>query len=36
VRYTGDIVAMAPPLIIEKGQIDQLLGIVREVLASLA
>jgi len=36
VRYTGDIIAMAPPLIIEKGQIDQLLGIVREVLASLA
>jgi beta-alanine--pyruvate transaminase len=36
VRYTGDIIAMAPPLIIEKAQIDQLLGIVREVLAALA
>lgn len=36
VRVTGDIVALAPPLIIKKAEIDQLFGIVREALASLA
>ncbi|SIS74740.1 aspartate aminotransferase family protein [Phaeovulum vinaykumarii] len=35
IRTTGDIIAMSPPLIIEKDQIDQLIGTVREVLESL-
>jgi beta-alanine--pyruvate transaminase len=35
IRTTGDIIAMSPPLIIEKGQIDQLLGTVKEVLDAL-
>jgi beta-alanine--pyruvate transaminase len=35
IRTTGDIIAMSPPLIIEKAQIDQLLGTVKEVLDSL-
>jgi beta-alanine--pyruvate transaminase len=32
VRMTGDILAMSPPLIIEKKQIDQLFGTLAEVL----
>ena len=35
VRTTGDIIAMSPPLIIEKPQIDQLVETLREVLATL-
>ena len=35
-RATGDIVACAPPLIIERAQIDELFGILREVLAEIA
>jgi beta-alanine--pyruvate transaminase len=35
IRTTGDIIAMSPPLIIEKGQIDQLIGTLRDVLQSL-
>ncbi|MDP1670256.1 aspartate aminotransferase family protein [Phaeovulum sp.] len=35
IRTTGDIIAMSPPLIIEKGQIDQLIGTLREVLEAL-
>ncbi len=35
IRTTGDIIAMSPPLIIDKGQIDQLIGTVKEVLDSL-
>ncbi|PKP69601.1 MAG: aspartate aminotransferase family protein [Alphaproteobacteria bacterium HGW-Alphaproteobacteria-4] len=35
IRTTGDIIAMSPPLIIEKGQIDQLIGTLREVLEGL-
>jgi beta-alanine--pyruvate transaminase len=35
IRTTGDIIAMSPPLIIEKAQIDQLLVTVKEVLDSL-
>jgi len=36
VRVTGDIIALAPPLIIEKPQIDQLFEVVRGVLGSIA
>ena len=35
IRTTGDIIAMSPPLIIEKAQIDQLIGTLGEVLAAL-
>ena len=35
-RVTGDIIALAPPLIIEKPQIDQLFEVVRGVLGSIA
>ncbi len=36
VRVTGDIIAMSPPLIIEKSHIDQVFGILGEVLQELA
>jgi beta-alanine--pyruvate transaminase len=32
IRVTGDIIALSPPLIIEPQQIDELIGIVAEVL----
>ena len=35
VRVTGDIIALSPPLIIEKAQIDQLFSIMAEVLKVL-
>jgi beta-alanine--pyruvate transaminase len=35
VRYTGDILAFSPPLIIEDDQIDQLFGTVRKALESV-
>ena len=35
IRTTGDIIAMSPPLIIEKDHIDQLIGTLGEVLDSL-
>ncbi len=35
VRTTGDIIAMSPPLIIEKSHIDQLVGTLAEVLKDL-
>jgi beta-alanine--pyruvate transaminase len=34
VRATGDIIALSPPLIIEKKQIDQLIDIFSSVLKS--
>jgi beta-alanine--pyruvate transaminase len=36
IRTTGDIIAMSPPLIIEKAQIDQLFGTLADVLRGLA
>ena len=36
IRVTGDIIAMSPPLIIDEGQIDQLIGTLAEVLRSTA
>ncbi len=36
VRMAGDIIALAPPLVIQKAEIDQLFGIVREVLGTIA
>jgi beta-alanine--pyruvate transaminase len=35
IRTTGDTIAMSPPLIIEKKQIDQLFETVRDVLKAL-
>ena len=35
IRTTGDIIAMSPPLIIEKAQIDELIGKLAEVLKTL-
>jgi len=35
IRTTGDIIAMSPPLIITKPQIDQLIGTLKEVLETL-
>ena len=35
IRTTGDIIAMSPPLIIEKGQIDQLIDTLGTVLDAL-
>jgi len=35
IRTTGDIIAMSPPLIIEKGHIDQLVDTLRNVLETL-
>lgn len=36
VRYTGDILAFSPPLIVEEKQIDQIFSTVRDVLGSVA
>ena len=36
VRVTGDIIALSPPLVIEKHHIDELLGTLRSVLQDLA
>jgi adenosylmethionine-8-amino-7-oxononanoate aminotransferase len=35
VRYTGDILALSPPLIVEPAQIEQIFGTVAEVLRSI-
>jgi beta-alanine--pyruvate transaminase len=35
IRTTGDIIAMSPPLIISKAQIDQLIGTLGDVLRAL-
>jgi len=35
IRTTGDIIAMSPPLIVEKQHIDQIVTILREVLSSI-
>ena len=35
IRTTGDIIALSPPLIIDKAQIDQLIGTLGDVLKAL-
>jgi beta-alanine--pyruvate transaminase len=35
IRSTGDVLAVAPALIVEEKQIDQIVSTMREVLASL-
>ena len=36
VRTTGDVIALSPPLIIEKAQIDTLFSMLRDVLGTVA
>ncbi len=36
IRVTGDTIALSPPLIIEKAEIDELVGVLGEVLAEVA
>ena len=36
IRTTGDIIALSPPLIIEKSHIDELIGKLRDVLVANA
>jgi beta-alanine--pyruvate transaminase len=35
IRTTGDIIALSPPLIIEKAEIDQLIGTLADVIRTL-
>ena len=35
IRVTGDIIALSPPLIVEKSHIDQLFDVVAEVIAEI-
>ena len=35
IRTTGDIIALSPPLVVEKGHIDQMFGTIAEVLKTL-
>jgi len=34
IRTTGDTIAMSPPLIVEKHQIDEIIGKLREILTN--
>jgi beta-alanine--pyruvate transaminase len=36
IRVTGDIIALSPPLVVEKTQIDRLFQSIREVLQTVA
>ena len=36
IRVTGDIIALSPPLIIERGQIEQMIELLRGVLRKVA
>ncbi|MGA7595674.1 MAG: aspartate aminotransferase family protein [Gallionella sp.] len=36
IRYTGDVIAISPPLTIEKHEIDRIFGCIAEALTSLA
>jgi beta-alanine--pyruvate transaminase len=35
IRVTGDIIALSPPLIVERDQIEQIVGMIRTVLATI-
>ena len=35
IRVTGDIIALSPPLIVEKTEIDRLFDCIREVLKTV-
>ena len=36
IRTTGDIIALSPPLIISKAQIDEIVGTIADVLKTAA
>jgi beta-alanine--pyruvate transaminase len=36
IRVTGDIIALSPPLIVEKDQIDRMVAMIREALSKIA
>ena len=36
IRTTGDIIALSPPLIVEKKQIDQIVDTISDVLKKVA
>jgi beta-alanine--pyruvate transaminase len=36
IRVTGDTIAVSPPLIVEKAQVGQIVGTIKEVLAEIA
>ena len=36
IRVTGDTIAVSPPLIVEKAQIDQIVGTIAEVIKETA
>lgn len=36
IRTTGDIIALSPPLIVSKGQIDEIVDTIRETLSEIA
>jgi beta-alanine--pyruvate transaminase len=36
VRFTGDTLAFSPPLIVSPAQIEEMFGVVREVLKTIA
>jgi beta-alanine--pyruvate transaminase len=35
-RVTGDVLALSPPLIIEKGHIDELFGTLADVIRTIS
>jgi beta-alanine--pyruvate transaminase len=35
VRATGDIIALSPPLIVEKAQIDEIFGKIADLLVAI-
>lgn len=35
IRVTGDIIALSPPLILETGHVDRMVGTLRAVLATV-
>jgi beta-alanine--pyruvate transaminase len=36
VRATGDIIALSPPLILEKAHIDEMVGLIGELVEGVA
>ena len=36
VRFTGDTIAVSPPLVIERSEIDTMFGTLGEIIADIA
>ena len=36
VRVTGDVIALSPPLIVERAQVDEMVGTIADVLGAVA